>query len=170
MIFGATGAPAQMEPAVGQRGFDLVTGIVFYCGSATGFKWTIEACEKITADFKKRAAAAKMPFVEVDITADFSTKKLPTVDGFDQDKAVRALWYFVEDAQHKGMIKGELSSRRVWEPTAKEIPNVVPGQRIAVPFWIQSATFNRGATYRSAKEYLDLITEGFFMIGEQRRK
>lgn len=67
------------------------------------------------------------------------------------------------------MIRGTLSSTRIWEPTAKEIPNVAPGQRISVPFWVQSASFNRGTGYRQAAEYLQLITDSFFLIGDKKR-
>jgi hypothetical protein len=35
--------------APSQRPFDAVTGIVFSCGSATGFAWTGEACNKLSA-------------------------------------------------------------------------------------------------------------------------
>lgn len=169
IVLGATGARAQMEPAPGQRPFEMVSGIVFYCAIAPGFAWTLEACERLTAEFKKRAEALRLPFAEVPISADFSTRKMPTSGGFDQDKAVRVFWYFADQSNAPGMIRGTLSSTRIWEPTAKEIPNVVPGQRIAVPFWEQSASFKRGTGYRAAAEYLQLITDSFFLIGEKRR-
>jgi hypothetical protein len=54
-------------------------------------------------------------------------------------------------------------------PQAKEIPNVVPGQRISVPFWIQSASFERGTRYKEAAEGLQLITDSFFLIDDKRR-
>ena len=170
MMLGTTGAQAQMEPAPGQRMFDLVSGIVFNCSTATGYAWTVEACEKLTAEFKKRAETNKLPFVEVPITADFATKKRESSGGFGQDKAVRVFWNFTDQDDAKGMIKGALSATRIWEPTAKEIPNVAPGQRIPVPFWAQSASFKRGARYKDAAEYLDIITQSFFKIGETRRK
>lgn len=169
VVLGATGARAQMEPAPGQRPFELVSGIVFHCAIAPGFAWTQEACEKLTAEFRKRAEALKLPFAEAPISADFSTKKMPTSGGFDQDKAVRVFWYFADQSDALGMIKSTLSSTRIWEPTAKEIPNVAPGQRISVPFWIQSASFKRGARYRDAAEYLQLITDSFFLIGDKKR-
>lgn len=170
MLFGTSGAEAQMQPAPGQRMFDLVSGIVFNCSTATGYAWTVEACEKITAEFRKRAEASKLPFVEVPITADFSIKKRETAGGFDQDKAVRVFWNFTEEANYKGMIKGGISATRIWEPTEKEIPNVAPGQRFSVPFWVQSASFKRGTRYKDAVEYLDIMTNSFFKIGESRRK
>jgi hypothetical protein len=169
MVLGATGARAQMQPAPGQRPFDMVSGIVFYCGMAPGYAWTLEACQKLTAEFRKRAEALKIPFAEVPISADFDTRKMPPSNGFDQDKAVRVFWFFSDQSDAPGMIRGALSSTRVWEPTAKEIPNVAPGQRISVPFWIQSASFKRGARYRDAAEGLQLITDSFFLIGDKRR-
>ena len=169
LVLGATGARAQMEPAPGQRPFEMVSGIVFYCAIAPGFAWTREACEKLTVEFSKRAEALKLPFAEVPITADFSTRKMPTVGGFDQDKAVRVFWYFADQKDFPGMVRGTLSSTRIWEPTAKEIPNVAPGQRISVPFWIQAASFNRGVGYRDAAKYLQLITDSFFLVGDKKR-
>jgi len=158
-----------MEPAPGQRLFDIVSGIVFSCTSATGFAWTAEACGKLSAEFRKRAQAAKLPFVEVPITADFKTKKLETAGGFDQDKAVRVFWSFTDQTDAKGVISGALTATRIWEPTAKEIPNVAPGQRISVPFWIQAASFDRGVGYRDAAKYLQLITDSFFLVGDKKR-
>ncbi len=169
IVLGATGARAQMEPAPGQRPFELVSGIVFYCASAPGFAWTVEACSKLTAEFRKRAEAFKLPFAEVPTTPDFKTRKMPTSGGFDQDKAVRVFWYFADRSDAPGMIRGTLSSTRIWEPTQKEVPNVAPGQRIPVPFWEQSASFRRGVGYRDAAEYLQLITDSFFLIGDKRR-
>jgi len=169
IVLGATGARAQMEPAPGQRPFELVSGIVFYCAIAPGFAWTQEACEKLTVEFRKRAEALKIPFAEAPISADFSTRKMPTSAGFDQDKSVRVFWHFADQSNAPGMVRGTLSSTRIWEPTAKEIPNVAPGQRIPVPFWEQSASFKRGARYRDAAEYLQLITDSFFLIGDKRR-
>lgn len=150
--------------------FDLVTGMVFNCSSATGHAWTVEACEKLGAEFKKRAEANKLPFAEVPITPDFSTQKREKSGGFDQDKAVRVSWSFTEQEGAKGTIQAALSASRIWEPTAKEIPNVAPGQRIPVPFWVQSVSFPEGAQYKDAAAALDLITKSFFTIGESRRK
>jgi hypothetical protein len=169
MLLGVTSAQAQMEPAPGQRLFDIVSGIVFTCGSATGFAWTGEACDKLSAEFRKRAEAAKLRFVEVPITADFKTKKMETAAGFDQDKAVRVFWNFTEESDAKGIITGALSATRIWEPTAKEIPNAAPGQRLPLIFWVQSALFSRGARYKDAAEYLGIITDSFFKVGESRR-
>lgn len=169
VVLGATGARAQMEPAPGQRPFDMVSGIVFYCAIAPGFDWTREACEKLTAEFRKRAEALKLPFAEVPISADFGTRKMPTAGGFDQDKAVRVFWYFADQKEAPGMVRGTLSSTRIWEPTAKEIPNVAPGQRLSLPFWVQSASFKRGVGYRQAAEGLQLITDSFFLIGDRKR-
>ena len=169
MIFGASGAHAQMEPAPGQRTFDIVSGIVFSCGSATGFAWTVEACGKLSAEFRKRAEVAKLPFVEVPVTADFATRKMETSGGFDQDRAVRAFWSFSDQPDAKGVIRAALSATRIWEPTAKDIPNAVPGQRLPLNFWAQSVLLPRGAGYKDAAEYLEIITNSFFKIGESRR-
>ena len=168
MIMGATGAHAQMQPAPGQRMFDIVSGIVFTCASATGFAWTGEACDKLSAEFRKRAEAARLPFVEVPITADFETKNMPTSGGFDQDKAVRVFWNFTDQKDAKGVIRAALSASRIWVPTAKEIPNAAPGQRIPLNFYAQSAQFDRGVKYKGAAEYLAIITDAFFMLGETR--
>lgn len=165
-IAGTTGTQAQMQPAPGQRMFDIVSGIVFTCASATGFAWTGEACDKLAAEFRKRAEAARLPFVEVPITADFVTKRMVKAGEFDQDKAVRVFWNFT--AADKGLVRGALSSYRIWEPTDKEVPNAVPGQRIPQTFWAQSAVFERGTTYGKAAEYLAIITNSFFIIGEKR--
>jgi hypothetical protein len=158
--------PMAAAQAPSQRPFDAVTGIVFSCGSATGFAWTGEACNRLSAEFKKRGEAAKLPFVEVLITADFKTKKRDTVNGFNEDKAVRVFWNFVEDKSVKGRISGGLSANRIWEPTAKDIPNVAPGQRIPLNFYLQSVQFEPGVTAKQAEPYLTTITDAFFQVGE----
>lgn len=168
VLLAAPGAHAQTAPAPGQRLFDTVSGIVFTCSGATGFQWTGEACGKLSAEFSQRAKAAGLPFEEVLITADFKQKKMPVVASFDQDKAVRVFWNFTESKQAKGNITAALSSNRVWEPTAKEVPNAVPGQRISLNFYTQSATFNPGVTYKDAEKYLKTITDSFFKVGETR--
>jgi hypothetical protein len=159
-------ARAQMNPAPGQRMFDLVTGIVFACGSATGFAWTGDACGVLAGEFRKRATAAKLPFVEVPITADFSRRPLETVDGFARDKAVRVFWNFTESRTTKGRISAALSSNRIYEP--KEVPNAAPGQRIPLNFFAQSAQFEPGVTLKQAQPYLTAITDTFFEVGEMK--
>ena len=72
------------------------------------------------------AEAFRSIYAEVLITADFSTKKRETVNGFDHDKAVRVFFNFTES---NGRISASLSSTRIWEPTTKEIPGAAPGQR-----------------------------------------
>jgi len=161
------GGPAQAQNAPPKRPFDLVTGIVFTCAPATGFAWTGEACGKLAAEFKKRAEALKLPFVEVIITADFSRKKRDIVNGFDEDKAVRVFWNFTT-IEPKGTVRAGLSANRIWEPTPQEIPNVAPGQRIPLNFYAQSALFNPGAPGPQAEPYLKQITDNFFMVGEGR--
>lgn len=159
--------PAQAQNAPPKRPFDLVTGIVFTCASATGFAWTGEACGKLAADFKKRAEALKLPFVEVLITADFSRKKRDTVNGFDEDKAVRVFWNFTA-SEPKGSVRAALSANRIWEPTPQEVRNVAPGQRIAMNFYTQSVLLDPGATGAQAEPYLKQITDSFFKVGEGR--
>jgi hypothetical protein len=161
-------ASAQTSPAPGQRPFDLVSGIVFACGSATGFAWTGEACNSLSAEFKKRAEANKLPFTEVLITADFKTKKRDTVNGFNEDKAVRVFWNFVESKEVKGRISAGLSANRIWEPMPKDIPNVAPGQRIPVNFYLQSVLFDPGAMPAQAEPYLTQMTNNFFKYGEAK--
>jgi hypothetical protein len=166
LLLGASHARAQMTPAPGQRLFDLVSGIVFACGMQTGHPWAKEACFKTSADFKKRAEAAKVPFADVLITADFSTKKGETLNGFDHDKAVRVFFNFTES---NGSITASLRSTRIWEPTTKEIPGAAPGQRISVPFYIQSMQTDSKTSMSKAQEYLTIITDSFFMVGENRQ-
>ena len=149
-----------------QRPFDRVTGIVFTCGAATGFAWTGDACNQLSAEFRKRAAAAKLPFAEVPITADFRTRKRDTVDGFNQDKAVRVFWNFTESTGTKGQISAGLSSNIVYEPTKQDNPNIVPGQRIPMNFYAQSVLFDPGVSLSQADEYLNQITGTFFTLGE----
>lgn len=161
------GGPAEAQTAPPKRPFDLVTGIVFTCAGATGFAWTGEACGKLAADFKKRAEALKLPFVEVLITADFSRKKRDTVHGFNEDKAVRVFWNFTASGP-KGRVRAALSANRIWEPTPQEVPNVAPGQRIPMNFYTQSALFDPGATGAQAEPYLKQITDNFFKVGEGR--
>lgn len=168
ILLAAPGAHAQTGPASGQRLFDAVSGIVFTCGGATGFGWTGEACGKLSAEFSQRAKAAGLPFEEILITADFQRKKMSPVAGFDRDKAVRVFWNFNESRHAKGSINAALSSNRIWEPTEKEVPNAVPGQRISLNFYTQSATFNPGVTYKDAEKYLKTITDSFFKVGETR--
>jgi hypothetical protein len=166
LIAAATPGRAQMNPAPGQRMFDLVSGIVFTCGSATGFAWTGEACDTLAGEFKKRAAAAKLPFAEVPITADFRTRRFETVDGFARDKAVRVFWNFTESTGTKGRISAALSSSRIYEP--KDISNAAPGQRIPLNFYAQSAQFEPGVTLKQARPYLQTITDTFFEVGAMK--
>ncbi len=161
-----TGAQTNPGP---KRQFDLVTGIYFSCRPAAGFAWTVEACGPITADFKKRAAALKLPFADAPVTGDISTKKLETVQDFNLDKAVRAVWSFDEDKAVKGRISAGITAHRVWEPTPKEIPNAVPGQRIPVLFVTQSVLFDPGVKLKDAQPYLTMVTDTFFEAGEMKR-
>jgi len=167
IALGGLSGPAEAQTAPPKRPFDLVTGIVFTCASATGFAWTGEACGKLAADFKKRAEALKLPFVEVLITADFSRKKRDTVHGFDEDKAVRVFWNFTA-SEPKGSVRAALSANRIWEPTPQEVRNIAPGQRIPMNFYMQSALFDLGATGAQAEPYLKQITDNFFKVGEGR--
>ena len=164
---GARAQAAQQPPAALKkpRPFDAVTGIVFTCAMATGHAWTGEACNRLSAEFKKRAEALKLPFVEVVITATFSREKRATVNGFDQDKAVRVFWNFKETGAEK-RIQGGISANRIWEPTAKEIPNVAPGQRIPLNFYAQSAIFTPGTGLSTAEPVLKQFTDTFFELGE----
>jgi hypothetical protein len=57
----------------------------------------------------------------------------------------------------------------VWEPTAKDIPNVAPGQRIPMNFYAQSVTFDPGTTLSQAEPYLRDITKTFFEVGDGHR-
>ena len=158
-------ASAQTSAAPKPRPFDAVTGIVFACSQANGFAWTAEACNRLGADFKKRAEALKLPFSHVIITADFSREKRATVNGFDEDRAVRVFWNFKEmDAEKR--IQAGLSSNRVWQPTPKDIPNAAPGQRIPLNFYAQSAIFVPGTTLSVAEPILKQLSDNFFEIGE----
>lgn len=168
MALAAGPAHAQTNPPPGQRPFELVTGIVFTCSGATGFAWTGEACNRLSAEFKKRAEANKLPFVEVPITADFNRGKRGTVNGFNEDKAARVFWNFVESKEVKGRISVGLSANRVWEPTPKDIPNVAPGQRIPLNFYLQSVLFDPGVTLPQAEPYLTQISDNFFKFGEAK--
>ena len=167
IAFSGLGGPAEAQNAPPKRPFDLVTGIVFTCASATGFAWTGAACGKLAADFKKRAEALKLPFVEVLITADFSRKKRDTVNGFNEDKAVRVFWNFTASGP-KGGVRAALAANRIWEPTPQEVRNVAPGQRIAMNFYTQSVLLDPGATGAQAEPYLKQITDNFFKVGEGR--
>ena len=163
LAFLSGAASAQTAPK--PRPFDAVTGIVFTCSQANGHPWTAEACNRLGADFKKRVEALKLPFVNVVITADFSRGKRNTVNGFDEDKAVRVFWNFKElDAEKR--IQGALSSNRVWEPTPKDIPNVAPGQRIPLNFYAQSVIFVPGTTLSVAEPILKQLSDNFFEVGE----
>ena len=82
---------------------------------------------------------------------------------------MRVFWFFTDQSDASGVIRGALSSTRIWEPTEKEVPGAAPGQRIPLPFWEPSALFVRGARCRDAAEYLQLITDLFFLIGDKRR-
>jgi hypothetical protein len=168
LMFMGGDAHAQTNPAPGQRPFDLVTGIVFTCSPATGFPWTGEACSRLSAEFRKRAATNKLPFIEVPITADFKTKKRDTVNGVDEDKAVRVFWNFTESTGVKGRINAGLSANRVWEPTPKDIPNVAPGQRFPVNFYLQSVLYDPGVTLSQAEPALKQLTDNFFTTGETK--
>jgi hypothetical protein len=157
---------AQASATQRARPFDLVSGIVFTCAGATGFPWTGEDCDGLASEFRKRAEALKLPFARVPIAADFRTARRAAADGFDQDKAVRVFCNFTESSGRKGSVKADLSASRVWEPTAKDIPNVAPGQRIPMNFYAQSVTFDPGATLSQAEPYLRAITDAFFQVGE----
>ena len=159
--------PTPAEPQTVRR-FDLVSGILFACAPMTGAVWTTEACQWITTQFRQKAEAARVRFEEVRITADFKSAKLTTIDGFDRDKAVRVFWYFEGKDGPAGSISAILSAGVIYEPTKKDNPNIVPGQRIPINFYAQSALYDPGVAFRSAKEYIGLITDSFFESGEAK--
>ena len=149
-----------------QRPFDRVSGVLFACAPATGFVWTGHACEGLTAEYKKRAEAAKLPFAVVPITADISRKDFGSMNGFNADKAVRVRLIFKESASTKGRIHASLSSSFIYEPTTRDHPNVAPGQRIPMNFYSQEVQFEPGVTLSQAQKYLDMLTGFFFNFGE----
>lgn len=151
--------PQQPKP----RPFEKVTGVVFTCAGTTGFAWSKEACFKMSDAFRKRAAASKLPFAEVIIAADFSGRKRDIVDGFDQDKSVRVFWNFIEK---NGQVTAALTSNVIYEPTTKDHPNVVPGQRIPINFYVQQAIFPPGESFGNAESVLNQINDNFFQLGE----
>lgn len=164
--------PSHAQPAPEQpqtvRRFDLVSGILFICSPVNDVPWTGDACRSLTADFKRRSATAKVRFEEVPIIADFRTAKYSTVAGFERDKAVRVFWFFKGKDGPRGSISASLSSNIIYEPTKKDHPNIVPGQRLPLNFYTQSALYDPGVTFGAAKEYLDLITGAFFESGEEK--
>lgn len=157
------GAAAQTPPK--PRPFDLVSGILVACAPAPGFAWTEEACGHLVLEVRKRAAIAKVAVALVESTPDIARKKFGTVESFDGDKAIRMNWQCVESKDVKGRIAISLSSNWIWQPTAKEIPNIVPGQRIPRSFYAQQVLFDPGAKMRDAPPFLKQILDSFFALG-----
>lgn len=164
VAIGAAGAAAAQTPQ--QRPFDTASGILVSCLPATGFAWTGEACQRLIAEVQRRAAAAKVRAAFIDFTPDLMRKQLGEIGGFDGDKAIRMRMSFTESTSTKGRINLALGSNTIWEPTAKDIPNVAPGQRLVRNFFITDVQFEPGVTLRQADPYLKQLLDMFFGYGD----
>jgi hypothetical protein len=132
-----SGALAETSPAApSKRLFDRFPGIVVACQPAPSVRWTVDACPYLIDEMKRRAALSKLPVSVQGYTSDIARKQFGEMDGFNGDKAIRVGLAFKESQSVKGRVELSIASHWVWEPTAKEIPNVAPGQRLPQIFYI----------------------------------
>src|SRR5215470_8095934 len=153
LLFALTGgAVAETSSAPpNKRLFDRFPGIVVACQPAPSVRWTVDACPFLMDEMKRRAAQSKLPV---------------SVQGYTSDKAIRVGLVFKESSSVKGRVELSIASYWVWEPTAKEIPNVAPGQRLPQIFYIGGIQFEPEATLKAAERYFKVELDTFFNLGE----
>jgi hypothetical protein len=78
-------------------------------------------------------------------------------------------WNFHESSETKGAVNLTLDSSYIWEPTAKEIPGIVPGQRLIQNFYLQGILFDPAIHFGDAEPSLKTVLNGFFNFGEGKR-
>src|SRR5256885_15308071 len=93
-------------------------------------------------------------------------KKFGEIDGFNGDEAIRMEWTLKESSEVKGRVNVTLSSNFIWEPTAKEIPGIVPGQRLIHNFYLQGVLFDPDIRYSEVEASLKKLVTWFFDYGE----
>ena len=161
------GALAETSPAApNKRLFDRFPGIIVACQPAPSVRWTVVACPYLIDEMKRRAALSKLPVSVQGYTSDIARKQFGEMDGFNGDKAIRAGLVFKESSSVKGRVELSIASYWVWEPTAKEIPNVAPGQRLPQIFYIGGIQFEPEATLKAAERYFKVELDTFFNLGE----
>jgi hypothetical protein len=129
-------------PTPPKRPFDMFPGILASCQSEGNVKRMGEACTYLLAEVKRRAAESKIAVSVQPSSPDMARKKFGEIDGFNGDKAIRMEWKLEESSEVKGRLNVTLSSNFIWEPTAKEIPGIVPGQRLIQNFYLQGVLFD----------------------------
>ena len=139
----AVSATAQTA-APKKRPFDQVPGVVAACLSSPTAAWTVEACADLLQEARKRAVA--------------NSVKLAV-------QAIRLVLSF-EGPDANKRVSFKLASNYIFTPTTKDIPNVVPGQRIPQNFFVQGAIFDPGVDAKAAKPTLDSVLETFFEVGD----
>ena len=154
-----------LTPAPKKRPFDQVPGVVAACLSSPAAAWTVEACADLLQEARKHAVSSSVKLAVQEFTPDLQRGKLPVIDGFDGDKAIRLVLSF-EGPDANKRVSFKLASNFIFMPTAKDIPNVVPGQRIPQNFFVQGATFEPGVNAKTAKPTLDTVLETFFEVGD----
>jgi hypothetical protein len=164
LLFALTSG-ALAEPA-NKRLFDRFPGIIVACQPAPSVRWTLDACPYLIDEMKRRAALSKLPVSIQGYTSDMARKQFGEMDGFNGDKAIRVGLVFKESSSVKGRVELSIASYWVWEPTAKEIPNVAPGQRLPQIFYVGSIQFEPAATLKTAESYFKVELDTFFNLGE----
>jgi hypothetical protein len=164
-IAGVFAAPAQTPP---HRPFDTASGILVSCLPIDRVEWTAAACQRLIAEVQRRGTATKVPVAAIDYAADLMRRKFDGAGAFDLDKAIRMRLSFAASTAVIGRINLALGANTIWEPTAKDIPNVAPGQRLVRNFYIIDLQFEPGVKLRDAEPYLAKLLDGFFAYGDSK--
>ncbi len=167
-VFGVVWS-GDMQPSASQpskRPFDAFPGIIVSCAPTPAITWTVEACAEVLADVQRRARALGMP------TYIWSAEAAATHGGnappFDADRALKLGLGFALAGDKQNRIRMTLNSSYLWQPTEKEVPNAVPGQRIPMNFRVQSAITNERGTRRDIMQAAKALLDNFFQYGEGR--
>jgi hypothetical protein len=160
----APGLCAQ-SPSPPKRPFDAFSGLLVSCQTESDVKWGNEACTYLIAEVQRRATESKVKVSVQPSSPDISEKKFGDTDGFNGDKAIRMTLAFTASSEVKGRVNFSLASNVIWEPTAREIPGVVPGQRLVQNFYIQGSIFEPEMQFKEVKSTLAKMLDWFFEYG-----
>ena len=156
--------PSASPPS--KRPFDAFPGIIVSCAPTPAISWTVDACADVLADVQRRARVLNMPtFVW---SAEAAASYGGNVPPFDGDKALRLGLGFALAGDKQNQIRMTLASSYLWQPTEKEVPNAVPGQRIPMNFRVQSAITNQGGTRADIMRASKALLDNFFLYGEAK--
>jgi hypothetical protein len=157
------------SPTPPKRPFDMFPGILVSCQSEGNVKWMDDACTYLLAEVKRRGGESKIAVSVQPSSSGMATKKFGEIDGFNGDKAIRMAWTLKESSEVKGRVNVTLSSNFIWEPTAKEIPGIVPGQRLIQNFYLQGVLFDPDIRYSEVEASLQKLVNWFFDYGEGKK-